>query len=42
MPVSGKTDTMKAYMQEIGQIPLVSREEEVDLAAQIAAAMKQA
>jgi len=35
--VSGKTDTMKAYMQEIGQIPLVSREEEVDLAAQIAA-----
>jgi len=28
---------MKAYMQEIGQIPLVSREEEVDLAAQIAA-----
>jgi RNA polymerase primary sigma factor len=37
MPVSGKTDTMKAYMQEIGQIPLVSREEEVDLAAQIAA-----
>ena len=35
--MSGKTDTMKAYMQEIGQIPLVSREEEVDLAAQIAA-----
>jgi RNA polymerase primary sigma factor len=33
---------MKAYMQEIGQIPLVSREEEVDLAAQIAAGSAEA
>ena len=30
------SDTMKAYMREIGQIPLVSREEEVSLAAEIA------
>lgn len=34
--VTGKTDTMKTYMQEIGQIPLVTREEEVGLAAEIA------
>ncbi len=34
--LTGKTDTMKVYMQEIGQIPLVTREEEVDLAADIA------
>jgi len=34
--LSGKNDTMKAYMREIGQIPLVTREEEVDLAAEIA------
>ncbi len=34
--LTGKTDTMKAYMQEIGQIPLVTRQEEVDLAAEIA------
>ena len=40
--IHGKTDTMKAYMQEIGQIPLVSREEEVDLAAQIAAGSAEA
>lgn len=30
-----KNDTMKVYMQDIGQISLVSKEEEVDLAAQI-------
>ena len=34
--MTGKSDTMKAYMREIGQIPLVSREEEVSLAAEIA------
>ncbi len=34
--LTGKTDTMKAYMQEISQIPLVTRQEEVDLAAEIA------
>ena len=28
-------DTMKVYMQEIGEIPLISREEEVELAALI-------
>ena len=30
-----KNDTMKVYMQDIGQIPLVTKEEEVDLAAKI-------
>lgn len=30
-----KNDTMKVYMQDIGQISLVSKEEEVDLAAKI-------
>ena len=34
--ITEKNDTMKAYMQEIAQIPLVTREEEVDLAAEIA------
>ena len=34
--ITDKNDTMKAYMQEIAQIPLVTREEEVDLAAEIA------
>lgn len=33
---------MKAYMREIGQIPLVTREEEVDLAAEIAAGSEEA
>lgn len=32
---TSKNDTMKVYMQDIGQIALVSKEEEVDLAAQI-------
>lgn len=32
---SSKNDTMKVYMQDIGQIALVSKEEEVDLAARI-------
>lgn len=30
-----KNDTMKVYMQDIGQIPLVSKDQEVDLAAKI-------
>lgn len=34
--MAAKTDTMKSYMQEIGVIPLVTREEEVTLAAEIA------
>ena len=33
--VSAKNDTMKVYMQDIGQISLVSKEEEVALAAKI-------
>ena len=37
MSLAGRSDTMKVYMREIGQIPLVSRTEEVDLAAEIAA-----
>ncbi|MCH2174345.1 MAG: sigma-70 family RNA polymerase sigma factor [Lentisphaeria bacterium] len=37
-----KNDTMKSYMREIGQIPLVTREEEVTLAAEIAAGSEQA
>lgn len=36
MATTGKNDTMKSYMREIGQIPLVTREEEVTLAAEIA------
>ena len=36
MLMSPKNDTMKVYMQDIGDIPLISREEEVELAAQIA------
>ena len=32
---AGKNDTMKTYMNEIGQISLVSKEQEVDLAAKI-------
>jgi RNA polymerase primary sigma factor len=42
MSLTGKSDTMKAYMREIGQIPLVSRDEEVDLAADIAAGSEDA
>ena len=42
MVTTGKNDTMKAYMREIGQIPLVTREEEVDLAAKIAAGSEEA
>ena len=42
MSLAGKSDTMKAYMREIGQIPLVSRDEEVDLAAEIAAGSENA
>jgi RNA polymerase primary sigma factor len=30
-----KNDPMKAYMQDIGEIPLISKEEEVELAARI-------
>ncbi|MFT5126677.1 MAG: RNA polymerase primary sigma factor [Rhodothermales bacterium] len=30
-----QSDPMKAYMQEISQVPLITREEEVELAAQI-------
>ncbi len=37
-----KSDTMKAYMREIGQIPLVTREEEVDLAGKIAQGSEEA
>lgn len=33
--LSTKNDTMKVYMQDIGQISLVTKEEEVDLAARI-------
>ena len=33
--VASKNDTMKVYMQDIGQISLVSKDEEVTLAAQI-------
>ena len=29
------SDPMKAYMQEISQVPLITRDEEVELAAQI-------
>lgn len=32
-----KNDPMKAYMQDIGEIPLISKEEEVELAAKIKA-----
>jgi RNA polymerase primary sigma factor len=32
---ASKNDTMKVYMQDIGQISLVSKQEEVDLAAKI-------
>ena len=36
VPLSAsKNDTMKVYMQDIGQIPLVSKNEEVELAGQI-------
>ena len=34
-PGASKNDTMKTYMNEIGQISLVSKEQEVDLAAKI-------
>ena len=36
MTMMSKGDTMKAYMQDVGHLPLVSREEEVELAAGIA------
>jgi len=36
MTMTSKGDTMKAYMQDVGHLPLVSREEEVELAAGIA------
>ena len=42
MAVASSTDNMKAYMSEIGQIPLITREEEVDLAAEIAAGSEEA
>ena len=38
----GHNDTMKVYMHDIGQIPLVSKEEEVELAARIAAGCEEA
>ncbi len=34
-PATSKNDTMKVYMQDIGQISLVTKEQEVDLAAKI-------
>ncbi len=34
-PVQSKNDTMKVYMQDIGQISLVTKQEEVELAAKI-------
>ncbi|MFA4944179.1 MAG: sigma-70 family RNA polymerase sigma factor [Lentisphaeria bacterium] len=37
-----KNDTMKVYMQEIGQIPLIKGEEEVKLAKEIAAGSDEA
>jgi RNA polymerase primary sigma factor len=37
-----KNDTIKAYMQDIGQIPLVNSREEVELAEQIAAGSEEA
>ena len=36
------TDTIKVYMQDIGQIPLVTEAEEVELAGQIAAGSEEA
>lgn len=38
----GRTDTMKVYMQDIGHIPLVTKEEEVELAAQISQGSEEA
>ena len=38
----GKSDTMKVYMEDIGHIPLVTKEEEVALAAEIAGGSEEA
>jgi len=38
----GKNDTMKVYMEDIGHIPLVSKEEEVELAGLIAGGSEEA
>ena len=38
----GRTDTMKVYMEDIGHIPLVSKDEEVALAAEIAKGSEEA
>ena len=35
MSLYSKNDPMKAYMQDIGEIPLITKDEEVELAAQI-------
>lgn len=35
MPVLTSNDPMKAYMQDIGEIPLITKQEEVELAAKI-------
>lgn len=40
--MSNKNDTIKVYMQDIGRIPLVTREEEVELAQRIAAGSEEA
>ncbi len=41
-PMSNKNDTIKVYMQDIGQIPLVDSQEEVRLAGEIAAGSDEA